>query len=90
VEKSRKHLLTTAEADRLINAAAKPEFGAIEEATEGATNPAFILRPARSRLVGPQPDAWPSKHLNSSHLPPSLASFGARKDRKTGAGLAEN
>jgi hypothetical protein len=34
---STKRLLTTAEADRLINAAAKPEFGAIEDATETAT-----------------------------------------------------
>jgi hypothetical protein len=37
VKQSTNHLLTTAEADRLINAAAKPEFGAIEDAIETAT-----------------------------------------------------
>ena len=37
VKPSTKHLLTTAQTDLLINAASKPEYGAIEDATETAT-----------------------------------------------------
>jgi hypothetical protein len=37
MKQSTNHLVTTAEADGFINAAAKPEFGAIEDATETAT-----------------------------------------------------
>jgi hypothetical protein len=43
MKQSTNHLMTTAEADRLINAAAKSQFGAIEDAAEAATTVTYFF-----------------------------------------------